>query len=127
MEETLSNNPTEMSIQEKARAFMNGMRREIESIGNKALAKSKTAIQKPKVTRIVVCFSERSEFESDMLTGLVVDSYLQCAKGEVGFVIPAAFRDLLLPLLLSLPCSYREFRSSGNPESTASNITGGKE
>lgn len=59
-----------------------------------------------KIAHIAVCFSTMI---NNVYTGLLVDSMLQCDKNEMGLLVPASWKDHLLPLLLSLSWSIREY------------------
>ncbi len=106
---------SEDSIQTKARGLIYGIKREIYDREAGPSKKAAADSKKAKISRIVVYFSGQTD-EADIFCGPVVDTYLQCAKNEIGIVIPAAYKEPIMPLFHSLPWSYREFRLSSNPQ-----------
>lgn len=63
-----------------------------------------------KIAHIAVYFSTMI---NNVYMGLLVDSMLQCDKDEMGLLVPALWKDHLLPLLLSLPWNVREYKFGG--------------
>jgi len=95
-------------MQIQAKALIQGVKQEIYSREHPQSKKPLSDSSKPKISRIVVYFSDKTGNE-DMFAGPVVDTYLQCTKSEVGFIIPLAYKEHIVPLLLSIPWSYWEF------------------
>jgi len=101
-------NMDNQSTQTQIRGIIAGIRSEIYSRYHKPSKKASADTPEHKISRIVAYFSDTTDKE-EIFAGPVVDTYLQCTKNEIGIIVPLAYKEDIVPLLMSLPWSYREF------------------